>query len=70
MNYFIKKYSIKADDIIKARKIMAIRYEILAKGYSSIKPIEIAENVPREVVAQISERNFEFPGVTYYWIHR
>ncbi len=64
MNFFIKKYSIKADDIIKARKIMAIRYEILAKGYSSIKPIEIAENVPREVVAQISERNFEFPGVT------
>ena len=64
MNYFIKKYNIQTEDLIKARKIMSIRYEILTKGYSSIKSIKIAENVPREVVAQISERNFQFPGVT------
>ena len=64
INYFIKKYDINVDDIIKARKIMPIRYEILTKGYSSIKSLNLAENVSREVVAQISEKNFEFPGVT------
>ena len=64
MNYFIKKYNINVEDIIKARKIMSIRYEILTKGYSSIKSLNLAENVPREIVAQISEKNFEFPGVT------
>ena len=64
MNYFIKKYNINSDDIIKARKIMSIRNEILTKGYSSIKSLDLAKNVPREVVAQISEKNFEFPGVT------
>ena len=64
MQYFIKKYDIKTDNIEQARKIMSIRNEILTKGYSSTKAINLAENVPREVVAQISERNFEFPGVT------
>ena len=64
MNYFIKKYDINPEDIIKARKIMSIRNEILTKGYSSVKSLDLAKNVPREVVAQISEKNFEFPGVT------
>ena len=64
MNYFIKKYDIKVEDVIKARKIMSIRYETLTKPYSSIKAVSLAEGVPREVVAQISERNTEFPGVT------
>ena len=64
MNYFTKKYNINSQDMTKARKIMAIRYEILTKGYSSIKSVVLAERVPREVVAQISERNLEFPGVT------
>ena len=64
MNYFIKKYDINVDNMENARKIMSIRNEILTKGYSSIKPLDLAENVPREVVAQISEKNFEFPGVT------
>ena len=63
-NQFIKKYDITTDDITKIRKIMAIRYEIISKGYSSIKSLSLAESVPREVVAQISERNTEFPGVT------
>lgn len=64
MKYFIKKYDIKSENIVDARKIMSIRNEILTKGYSSTRAISLAENVPREVVAQISERNFEFPGVT------
>lgn len=64
INYFIKKYEINEQDVKISRKIIAFRYEISTKGYSSTKSISIAENVPREVVAQISERNSDFPGVT------
>ena len=34
------------------------------KGYSSTKSLGLAENVSREIVAKISERNADFPGVT------
>ena len=64
MEYFIKKYSINEENISLARKIISIRYEITTKGYSSTKPLELAENVSREVIAKISEQNSRFPGVT------
>ena len=64
INYFIDKYNITNTNWEKIRKIIAIRYEITTKGYSSTKSLEIATNVPREVVAQISEKNSEFPGIT------
>ncbi|MCX7923840.1 MAG: penicillin-binding protein 2 [Clostridia bacterium] len=46
----------------EAYKIMTVRFEIL--GYSSINPMTIAKDVCKETVAQIEERNREFPGVT------
>ncbi len=64
ISYFKDKYEITTENIEEIRKIISIRYEISTKGYSSTKSIELAENVPREVIAQISERNFDFPGVT------
>lgn len=64
LDYFVKKYNINSSDLIEQRKIISIRYEITTKGYSSTKALHIAENVPREVIAQISERNMDFPGVT------
>ncbi len=64
INYFIDKYNITNTNWEKIRKIIAIRYEITTKGYSSTKSLEIATNVPREVVAQISEKNSKFPGIT------
>lgn len=64
IKYFIKKYGINVDAVTKARKIISIRYEITTKGYSSTRALKLAENVPRDVVAQICERNFDFPGVT------
>ena len=64
VNYFIKKYDIETNDIKEARKIISIRYEITTKGYSSTKSLNIAENVPREMIAVICERNSEFPGIT------
>ena len=63
VNYFIKKYDISTNDIKQARKIISIRYEITTKGYSSTKSLSIAENVPREMIATICEKNAEFPGI-------
>lgn len=58
------KYQIKNDNIEDIRKIIAIRYIITTKGYSATKSITIATNVSDEVVAQISERNSDFPGIS------
>ena len=62
--YFMKKYDIDSNSHQEARKIISIRYELTIKGYSSTKSLELAQNVPREIVAIISEQNAEFPGVT------
>ncbi len=64
VKYFKNKYKIINEDIKDVRKIIAIRYEITTKGYSSTKSITLAKNVSREIIAQISERNSEFPGIT------
>ena len=64
VKYFKNKYKITNEDIKDVRKIIAIRYEITTKGYSSTKSITLAKNVSREIIAQISERNSEFPGIT------
>ena len=44
-NYFKNKYDITSDNVEDIRKILAIRYEISYKGYSSTKSIEIASNI-------------------------
>ena len=64
INYFIKKYEITNSNWEDIRKILAIRYEITTKGYSNTKSLEISKNVPRAVVAQISEKNEDYPGIT------
>lgn len=62
-NYFKNKYDITSDNVDDIRKILAIRYEISYKGYSSTKSIEIASNISRQSLEQIKERNAEFSGV-------
>lgn len=62
-NYFKNKYDIASDNVEYIRKILAIRYEISYKGYSSTKSIEIASNISRQSLEQIKERNAEFSGV-------
>lgn len=64
INYFIKKYKISNEKWEDIRRIIAIRYEITTKGYSSTKSLEISQNVSREVVAQISEKSIDYPGIT------
>ena len=62
-NYFKNKYDIASDNVEDIRKILAIRYEISYKGYSSTKSIEIASDISRQSLEQIKERNAEFSGV-------
>lgn len=52
------------DNITETRKIIAMRYWIANTGYSATKSITIAEDVNDIVVAQINERNNEFPGIS------
>lgn len=61
---FKEIYKIKNDDISEVRKIIAIRYAIVQEGYSSTKSLEIAKDIPREVVAEFSENADEFPGIS------
>ena len=42
---------------------MAIRYEISYQGYSNTKSIQIAQNISRNTLLEIKERNSDFPGV-------
>ena len=58
-----EKYKINRQDNVETRKIMAIRYEISQKGYSSTKSITIAQDIPREAVAEFSESGEKFPGI-------
>ena len=57
------KYKIENEDITEVRKIIAIRYEIAEKGYSSTKSLEIATDINRETVSELSERSDDFPGI-------
>ena len=60
---FKDKYDIENTDISEIRKIIAIRYEITTTGYSSTKALTIADEIPREAVAEFSESSDKFPGI-------
>ncbi len=57
------KYEIKTQEPSEARKIMAIRYEITQKGYSNVRPVEIASNISKNSVLKFSEENSNFSGI-------
>ena len=62
-NEFKDKYDIENDNILEARKIIAIRYLISQKGYSSTRAVTISEDIPREAVAEFSESSDKFAGI-------
>ena len=59
---FKDRYEISNTDVTEIRKIMCIRYQITTEGYSSTKALTIAENIPREAVAEFSENSDKYPG--------
>ena len=63
MQYFKKRYKIKNEDILEARKIISIRYAITIEQYSNTKSIKIAENIPSEAVAIFTEQGDKYPGI-------
>lgn len=60
---FRDKYSITSSDMKEALKIIAIRYEISTKGYSSTRSIKIAEDISKKSAIQFNEQNADFPGI-------
>ena len=60
---FKDRYEIENTDVTEIRKIIAIRYEITTTGYSSTRALTIAEDIPREAVAEFSESGDKFPGI-------
>lgn len=60
---FKEKYKIENDNIEEVRKIIAIRYEITQKGYSSVKAITLCSNLSRQSVLVFNERSAEFLGI-------
>lgn len=60
---FKNKYDIQNANIQEVRKIIAIRYLISQKGYSSTRAVTISEDIPREAVAEFSESSEKFAGI-------
>ena len=60
---FKDKYDIQNANIQEVRKIIAIRYLISEKGYSSTRAVTISEDIPREAVAEFSEGAEKFAGI-------
>ena len=59
---FKDRYEISNTDVTEVRKIISIRYKITIEGYSSTKALTIADEIPREAVAEFSENSDKFPG--------
>lgn len=57
------KYKITQENIEDVRKILVVRYSISENGYSSTRPIEIANNISNESINEIGERSADFPGI-------
>ena len=62
-NALKEKYKITEDDVNTARKIMAIRYEISSKGYSSTRSVTIARDISNTSAVQIREQNAKLAGI-------
>lgn len=60
---FRDKYEISNTDMQDVLKIIAIKYEITTKGYSSTKSIKIAEDISKTSAIQFNEQNADFPGI-------
>jgi len=61
--YLKEKYEIQNENIVEARKIMTIRYEIAKNGYSNTKAVTISKSISEVSAAQFSEQSARFPGV-------
>lgn len=63
IKYFKEKYEITNENIDEVRKIIALRYEIATKGYSSYKPVTLAKNISEASMLEIDEQGSMLKGV-------
>ena len=61
---FKEKYEITNESLEETRKIIAMRYGLQTKGYTSMKSYTIAENISIKSVAMFEEQSLQFPGVS------
>lgn len=66
LDYYIEKYDLDTYNFDEINKILALRYEITQKGYSSYRPCTIADNVSKESMLELSEKKFELSGIYFY----
>lgn len=64
IDFYIKKYNLGKYSREDALKIIAVRYGITKKGYSSMRGYEISSNISEKSIAEIEEKSQEFPGIT------
>ena len=63
IEFYKNKYEIENTEINEVAKIIAMRYEIASKGYSSFKSVTLAKEISNESMLEIEERGNELPGV-------
>ena len=63
IDFYKKKYEIQYEDIDEVKKIVALRYEIANKGYSSFKSVVLAKEISEESMLEIEERGNELSGI-------
>lgn len=63
IDFYKEKYEIDNENIEDVRKIIALRYEIATKGYSSFKSAVLAKDISQESMLEIEERGRELPGI-------
>lgn len=63
IEFYKNKYEIENTEISEIAKIIAMRYEIASKGYSSFKSVTLAKEISNESMLEIEERGNELPGV-------
>lgn len=61
--YYKDKYKIEEKNVVQARKIMAVRYEITRNGYSSTRSVKIASDISRKSAVKIREQNSKLAGI-------
>lgn len=63
IEFYKKKYEIQYEDINDVKKVIALRYEIVTKGYSSFKSVVLAKEISDESMLEIEERGNELSGI-------
>ncbi len=68
IDYYINEYNLQKYSKQDAIKIIAIRFGISKYGYTSMRGYEISPNVSEKSIAEIEEKNQEFPGISIDYI--